>query len=118
MHREAAMEPEEPLPEAGAEKTCDPADFLAAAASLKREGAVLSSICACPDEGGEVALRYFFEAAGVLRALRTRTSGRSIDSLFSLFANSDFLEREASKLFRIKFLGHPNLAALKKPGQT
>jgi NADH:ubiquinone oxidoreductase subunit C len=102
----------------GAEPILDPSTFLQAASSLKREGAVLSSICACPDEEGEVALSYFFEVAGTLKALRTRTSNRSIDSLFSLFSNSDFLEREANKLYRIKFLGHPNLAALKNPGST
>ncbi len=41
--------------------------------------------------------------------VKTATDKFSIGSLYTLFVNADFIEREINNIFKIKFLGHPNL---------
>ncbi len=85
--------------------------FLASARYLHDNGARLLTLAATVDDDGELILTYAFEVGASGKVLiRAQTENHGIDSLFSLFACADFLEREVNNLFGIKFLGHPNLS--------
>jgi NADH:ubiquinone oxidoreductase subunit C len=88
---------------------CRNAAFLATSKKLKDLGASLQDICAVQGEGNEIELSYFFKKEGNLFIVRTVTAGRVINSLFSLYKSADFIEREISRLFGVKFMGHPRL---------
>lgn len=91
--------------------SCAREAFLACGQRLRDAGArllTLSALCASDDE---LLLTYTFEVEGRGSVtLRTTTERRSAESLFSVFPAADFLEREVSSLFGVKFVGHPNLA--------
>ncbi|GEM_PF-1259777 len=88
---------------------CAPSQFLAIASRLKEAQARLVTIYGSPEPGGDVKLYYFFDLEQSTCVVRTRTEKTSIGSLYTLFVNADFIEREINNLFKIKFLGHPNL---------
>jgi len=91
--------------------SCDHTHFLAAARFLHDNGATLLSLCASREPSTEIGLTYTFEVGSSAHiVIRASTENGAIDSLFSLFACADFLEREANTLFGIRFLGHPSLA--------
>jgi len=90
---------------------CSHTMFLAAARYLHDNGGRLLTLAASQHEEGEIHLTYTFEIGATAHiVIRSVTDRRSMDSLFSLFACADFLEREVNNLFGIKFLGHPNLS--------
>lgn len=76
---------------------------------LKEAGARLTTISAYPESNEETGLNYFFELENSTYIIRAKTQDKSIDSLFALFANADFIERETNKIFGVKFLGHPHM---------
>lgn len=86
--------------------------FRATIAILKSRGARLVTLSSMPDLSGETILNYFFEVDGKLTPVTTRTSQRCAESLYSLFAGADVVEREVNSLFGVKFLGNPNLPNL------
>jgi NADH:ubiquinone oxidoreductase subunit C len=88
---------------------CSPLQFLAIASRLKESQARLITIYATPEPAREVKLHYYFEMEGLSCILKTATDKLSIGSLYTLFVNADFIEREINNIFKIKFLGHPNL---------
>ncbi|HXE71515.1 MAG TPA: NADH-quinone oxidoreductase subunit C [Candidatus Nitrosotenuis sp.] len=83
--------------------------FLKCAEELSKAGSRFVSLSALSLEDGEVELGYYFEVKDEIQALVTRTQEHSSPSLFSLFGASDFPEREASRRYGVKFVGHPNL---------
>ncbi|MBI2251570.1 MAG: NADH-quinone oxidoreductase subunit C [Armatimonadetes bacterium] len=88
---------------------CLNANFLETISRIKVLGASLMSISVHPREE-EMGLTYFFDLGGVIYEVSTATNQKTIHSLYSLFNNADFIERECNLLFNIKFLGHPNLS--------
>jgi len=88
---------------------CKNAAFLATSKRLKDFGAALQTICAVLGDDSEVELSYFFEMEGSFFIVKTTTAGKVINSLFSLYKSADFIEREISHLFGVKFMGHPRL---------
>jgi NADH:ubiquinone oxidoreductase subunit C len=89
---------------------CPRVQFGPAARSLQEAGARLLTLSAMRLPTDELNLTYTFEiGASNTVTLRTPTEERAIESLFSSFPAADFLEREVSNLFGVKFLGHPNL---------
>ena len=88
---------------------CGPSQFLPIVSRLKEAQARLITIQASPESGREVRLHYYFSIEGMTCIIKTFTDRTSINSLYTLFMNSDFIEREINNIFKIKFLGHPNL---------
>ncbi|MDQ7824652.1 MAG: NADH-quinone oxidoreductase subunit C [Candidatus Eremiobacteraeota bacterium] len=88
---------------------CTSSQFTAVASRLKEAQARLITVYATPQGEREVGLKYYFDLEGFVLIVTTRTEKSSISSLYTLFLNADFIEREINNLFRIKFLGHPNL---------
>jgi NADH:ubiquinone oxidoreductase subunit C len=88
---------------------CTSYQFLAIASRLKEANAKLITIFARQNQPDEAALHYFFELNGTTCLVKTFTDKSSIGSLYTLFINADFIEREINNIFKIKFLGHPNL---------
>lgn len=83
--------------------------FLRSAEELSKAGSRFLSLSVLSLEDGEVELGYYFEVKDEIHTLVTRTREHGTPSLFSLFGASDFPEREASRRYGIKFVGHPNL---------
>jgi Ni,Fe-hydrogenase III component G len=86
--------------------------FRQAVTDLKAKGARLVTLSSTPEASGETTLNYFFDVDGQLTPLSTRTQQRCIESLYSVFAGADVVEREVNSLFGVKFLGNPNLPNL------
>jgi NADH:ubiquinone oxidoreductase subunit C len=91
-------------------------DLLRVARYLHSVGARLLTIAATTFDERDVQLTYTFELGKCTLMLRAESHSGTVDSLFSLFACADFLEREVNNLFGVKFLGHPNLTHL--PGRA
>jgi NADH:ubiquinone oxidoreductase subunit C len=88
---------------------CSPLQFLPIVSRLKEAQARLITIQATPDEEKDIRLSYYFTIEGTTLIVKTHTDKSCINSLYTLFTNSDFIEREINNIFKIKFLGHPNL---------
>lgn len=106
QHEGAAQDPTTPQ---RVHSECSPAKFAATVARLKESGARLLTMSASRRPDGEVVLQYFFDLEGVTHVLATKTRQRRIDSLFSYFANADFVEREVNSVLDVRFVGHPHL---------
>ena len=61
------------------------------------------------NDGDEAELIYYLNVGGDVEALRVRTENRSVPSLYGIFGDADWAEREACRNYRIKFVGNPNL---------
>lgn len=94
-----------------------PTSLLAEAArTLHSKGSRLVSLAATLEADGEATMTYTFCVGdNKVLALEASSVDKTVDSLFSLFSTADFLEREVSHLFGIKFVGHPNLATPPNP---
>lgn len=88
---------------------CTPSQFLAIVSRLKEAQAKLVNIQAFSDIRREIKLLYTFELEESICMVKTYTEKSFINSLYTLFVNADFIEREINNIFNIKFLGHPNL---------
>jgi NADH:ubiquinone oxidoreductase subunit C len=63
------------------------------------------------DCGQEVQLVYYFLIPdGAVQVLHRQSRSRSVDSIYSLFGCADWSERDASKRYRLRFVGNPNIA--------
>lgn len=88
---------------------CSPSQFLPIVSRLKEAQARLITIQAFPMGGKDIGLNYYFNIEEITCIIKTYTERSCINSLYTLFTNSDFIEREINNIFKIKFLGHPNL---------
>jgi Ni,Fe-hydrogenase III component G len=88
---------------------CSPWQFLPIVSRLKEAQARLVTIQATPRGGRDLTLNYYFTIGDATCVVITYTDKSCINSLYTLFTNSDFIEREINNIFKIKFLGHPNL---------
>lgn len=62
------------------------------------------------ESGDEVQLVYYFLMSnGSVQVLQRHSDCRSVDSIYSLFGAADWAERDASKRFRLRFVGNPNV---------
>ena len=91
--------------------------------SLREAGAHFVSLWVSgPADAQEAELIYYLrmpktkevpgdnpEDQGPLISLQVLSEGRSVPSLYGLFGTADWAEREACRLFHIKFVGNPNL---------
>lgn len=69
----------------------------------------LVTISASLSVDNEVVLKYYFAKKNKLIILCVSLRKNQIASLFTYFSNSDFIEREISHTFGVKFVGNPNL---------
>lgn len=77
--------------------------------NLKSKKFKLSTINAMLNYNNLVTLNYYFEKKGVFTVITVNPKRQAIKSLFTHFSNADFIEREISQTFGIKFIGNPNL---------
>lgn len=75
------------------------------------------------ESAAEVQLVYYFLMPnGSVQVLPRHSECRSVDSIYSLFGAADWAERDASKRFRLRFVGNPNIPraveALPSAGQS
>ena len=60
-------------------------------------------------DGEEAELIYYLNMAGRIETLRVLTECRSVPSIYTIFGDADWAEREACRNYHIKFIGNPNL---------
>ncbi|MFH1453068.1 MAG: NADH-quinone oxidoreductase subunit C [Armatimonadota bacterium] len=56
-----------------------------------------------------IVLKYYIEKQNQLLIIDAPVKKDQIASLFTYFSNADFIEREISQSFGVKFIGNPNL---------
>lgn len=98
--------------DSGKEFIVTPANFYNKVIQFKSQGANFITISSHFLENNEVSLNYFFKLGSDFIILNTQTDNKAIHSLYSIFYTSDFVEREISDVFGVKFVGHPNLSKL------
>ena len=94
---------------------CPPENLLSEAAGLKEQGAEFLLLEARRETEDKIVLDYTFDLNGIMIVLSSHTEQQGINSLYSMFPGADYPEREAAGLFKIKFLGNPNLTSGKIP---
>ncbi len=97
-----------------------PAEVLAAAQQLKRDGAfdLFLDVTAVdwPGQSPRFEVVYHFYSTSRFTRVRLKTrvteSDPTVDSLVALYGSARFMERECHEMYGIAFRGHPDLRPL------
>lgn len=89
--------------------TVGPEKFISFVKDLKVKNLKLLTISVVKDSGNHVILKYYVEKHVKLFIISATLKKNQIASLFNYFSNADFIEREITETFGVKFVGNPNL---------
>ena len=80
---------------------------------LNEMGTEFLTISATRGNDGELFIAYYFRQESRMLVVKVNIKDNTMPSLYSTFSKSDFIEREISNIFGVKFIGHPNLERIK-----
>jgi NADH-quinone oxidoreductase subunit C len=90
-------------------------EVLAMAELMHRLGARLSTMTGVALDTGETVIIYHYCLGPVPINIKTETSDQAIPSITPVTRAADWIEREISDLYGVRFAGHPNPTRLIRP---